>query len=177
MGLPSGIQWANCNVGAMSLVDIGQYFSWGNTDGHNIDEGYNFSQEVYDSTPAAGIATNLSLEQDAARADLGAPWRMPTSTEFQELVDNCTSVWTTLNGVFGRLFTSNVNGSTLFFPAAGYYGGTSLVRRGEVGLLWSSTYDSDTRAHGLNFDSSGVYPEYVSFRRLGFSVRAVMNPI
>lgn len=177
MGLPSGIQWANCNVGAESPVDFGQYFSWGNTNGHYIDDGYDFSQEVYSSTPAADIATNLSLEQDAARANLGEPWRMPTTAEFQELIDNCTSVWTTLNGVAGYLFTSNVNGNTLFFPAAGRYSDTSLVGRGTRGFFWSSTYISATNARSLSFNSSSVNASYSGNRRDGFSIRAVMNPV
>lgn len=177
MGLPSGIQWANCNVGATSPVDFGQYFSWGNTDGHYIDDGYDFSQEVYGASPAADIATDLSLEQDAARANLGAPWRMPTAAEFQELVDNCTSVWTTLKGVAGRLFTSNVNGNTLFFPATGLYDGTSPLYRGSRGYNWSSTYFSATSARNLIFTNSVVYPQDSYGRRVGFSVRAVMNPV
>ena len=177
MGLPSGIQWANCNVGAKSEVDFGQYFSWGNTEGHNIDEEYDFSQNVYNSTPAADIATDLSLEQDAARAILGAPWRMPTAAEFQELVDNCTSVWTTLKGMNGLLFTSNVNGKKLFFPAAGIYNGTLLNSRGVSGNYWSSTYNSATGARYLGFNSSNIIPQGSISRRYGCNVRAVMNPV
>jgi uncharacterized protein (TIGR02145 family) len=177
MGLPSGLLWASCNVGAERPSDFGLYFSWGNVEGHGIDEGYNFSQAVYDLTPAADIATNLSLDQDAARAYLGDPWRMPTSTEFKELCDNCTIVWTTLNGVNGRLFTSNVNGNTLFFPAAGYYNGQSLVNRGVNGSNWSSTYDSESNARILDFNRSNVYPQRSDSRRYGFSIRAVMPPL
>ena len=173
MGLPSGLLWAKCNIGANSPEGYGHYFSWGNTDAHAEGSGYDFSQAVYDTTPAAAITANLSLSQDAARANLGAPWRMPTSAEFQELYDNCTCVWTTLNGVNGRLFTSNVNGNTLFFPAAGLYNGTSLYFRGSNGFYWSSTYNSATSARLLDFNSSSVYPQYIDNRRYGFSVRAV----
>ena len=108
-----------------------------------------------------------------ARANLGQPWRLPTKTEFQELYDNCTCVWTTLNGVAGRLFTSNVNGNSIFFPAAGYYDGTSLGSRGSGGHYWSSSYYSATTAYGLYFDSSNVGPQNYNGRRFGFSVRAV----
>ena len=173
MGLPSGLLWAKCNIGANAPEGYGHYFSWGNTDAHAEGSGYDFSQAVYDTTPAAAITANLSLSQDAARANLGAPWRMPTAAEFQELYDNCTCVWTTLNGVNGRLFTSNVNGNTLFFPAAGYYNGTSLSSRGSHGYYWSSTYYSATNARYLVFNSSNVNPQNYSYRRSGFSVRAV----
>lgn len=98
---------------------------------------------------------------------------MPSADEFQELYDNCTHVWTTLNDVNGLLFTSNVNGNTLFFPAAGRYDGTSLYYRGAYGFYWSSTYDSDTSARILYFGSSIVDPKNYSSRPYGFSIRAV----
>lgn len=173
MGLPSGLLWASYNVGGEKPSDLGLYFSWGNVEGHRIDEGYDFSQEAYNSTPAAAISEDLSLEQDAARVNLGSPWRMPTAADFQELYDNCTSVWTTLNGKKGRLFTSNVNGNTLFFPAAGYYNGSSLDGRGSYGYYWSSTYGSATNARVLSFSSSSISPQGNDSRRDGISVRAV----
>lgn len=176
MGLPSGVQWANCNVGAERPSEMGLYFSWGNIEGHRAGEGYDFSQAVYDSSPAAAIDTNLSLDQDAARANLGTPWRMPTESELKELYDNCTCVWESLNGVNGLLFTSNINGNTLFFPAAGSYNGTVLTDRGRLGYYWSSTYNSAANARFLSFNSSNVNPQNVSSRRFGFSVRAVLQP-
>lgn len=176
MGLPSGLLWASCNVGSSDPTEPGIYFSWGNTEGHAEGSGYDFSQEVYDETPAAAINANLSLSQDAARALLGAPWRMPTSAEFEELYNNCSSVWTTMNGVNGRLFTSNVNGNTLFFPAPGFYDGTSLSTRGVNGYYWSSTYISATNARLLYFNRSNIYPRDSGTRRRGYSMRAVYSP-
>lgn len=176
MGLPSGVQWASCNVGAEKPSDLGLYFSWGNIEGHAEDSGYDFSQNVYNTTPAAEISANLSLSQDAARAILGEPWRMPTTAEFQELLNNCTHVWETINGVDGILFTSNLNGNTLFLPAAGYYNGTSLINRRSGGNYWSSTYDSESNARSLLFSSSNIFPQGNSVRRYGFSVRAVLQP-
>ena len=153
----------------------GLYFSWGNTDGHPAGAGYDFSQATYDETPAAAISEDLSLNEDAARANLGAPWRMPSESEFQELYDNCSSIWTTLNGVIGRLFTSNLNGNTLFMPAAGYYNGTLLTNRGSYGRYWSSTYSSATGARLLAFDNLNVNPQSSNGRRYGFSVRPVQD--
>ena len=176
LGLPSGLLWASRNIGARAPEEVGLYFSWGNLYGHAEGSGYNFSQDEYNTTPAAAINANLSLSQDAARANLGAPWRMPTAAEFQELYDNCTHVWTTLNGVDGLMFTSNVNGNTLFFPAAGFYNGTSLRYRGSSGNYWSSTYGSDTNAISMDLNSSRVDPQYSSSRRYGYSVRAVAGP-
>lgn len=177
MGLPSGTQWANFNVGAEKTEEPGLYFSWGNIVGHEAGEGYDFSQVAYNSSPAADIATDLSMDQDAAREYLGDRWRMPTAAEFQELYDNCTVVWTTLNGVNGRLFTSNVNGAWIFLPAAGVYNGTTLNNRGSEGLYWSSTYLSATNARLLYFNSSDINPQNDDNRRLGFPVRAVLPPL
>lgn len=176
MGLPSGVQWASCNVGAAEPSDLGLYFSWGNIEGHQRGEGYDFSQAVYNSTPGAAIDADIPLEQDAARENLGVPWRMPSAAEYQELVDNCTSIWTTMDGVYGRLFTSNVNGKTLFFPAAGRFGGKSLYYRGSYGYYWSSTYISASGARFMYFGDSNVIPGESGDRPYGFSVRAVLQP-
>lgn len=169
------MKWAKCNIGATVPESYGLYFSWGNTDGHPAGAGYDFSQEVYDETPAAAISENIPLEEDAARANLGDPWRMPTIEEFQELHDNCTHVWTTLNGVNGYLFTSNVNGNAIFLPAAGIYDGTTLKNRGLGGDYWSATFSDVTRARNLYFNSSTISPANFSERRYGFSVRAVQD--
>lgn len=161
------------NVGASAPEENGLFFSWGNSPGHAEGSGYDFSQEVYDETPGAAIVADLTLAEDMARQSLGTPWRLPTAAEFQELYDNCTCVWTTMNGVAGMLFTSNVNGNTLFFPAAGDYDGTTYNDRGSFGYYWSSTYVSATDASALDFDDSGVLPQEDNGRRYGFSVRAV----
>lgn len=176
LGLPSGLQWARWNVGASAPAESGLFFSWGNTEGHAEGSGYDFSQEVYEETSAAQIDSDLNLQQDAAHVNLGAPWRMPTKEEFQELFDNCSSVWTTINGVNGRLFTSNANGRSVFFPAAGRYDGTTLNIRGTGGNYWSSSYNSETLAYYLGFNDSDVNPHYNNNRRFGFSVRAVRDP-
>lgn len=164
------------NIGASSPEEPGLYFSWGNSPGYAEGSGYDFSQAVYNETPGAAIEADITLAEDMARLSLGAPWRLPTDDEFQELYDNCTSVWTTIDGVAGRLFTSNVNGNSIFFPAAGYYGGSSLNDRGSDGRYWSSSYFSATDAYNLYFDSSSVVPQYKNNRSLGFPVRAVFQP-
>lgn len=174
MGLPSGLLWASCNVGAEKPSDFGLYFSWGNVEGHRIDEGYSFTGATYNSTPAAAIESDLSLDQDAARVNLGSTWRMPTVQEFQELIDNCTYRWATTHGVDGALFISNVNGNTLFFPAAGYFSGTSLNNRGVGGNYWSSTFVSSANAGRFGVDESSVGAQESRPRSFGFSVRAVM---
>lgn len=176
LGLPSGLLWGTKNIGATSPTGYGWYFSWGNLDGHPEGSGYNFSQEVYNATDAASISQDLDASQDAVRAIKGGTWRMPTQYDFAELFNSAytTNEWTTVNGVNGRKVTSKINGKTLFFPAAGYYNGTSLSSRGSNGFYWSSSWISAADARGLYFNSSGVIPQNSLNRRCGFSLRGVM---
>ena len=161
------------NVGASAPEESGLYFSWGNSPGHAEGAGYDFSLEVYNETPGAAIEANLTLAEDMARQSLGTPWRMPSAAEFQELIDNCTAVWTTRNGVAGYLFTSNVNGNSIFFPAAGVYEGTSLNDRGNYGGYWSSSYESAESANTLDFSIDDYDPMSSNRRKFGLVVRAV----
>ena len=175
LALPSGLLWADKNIGASTPYEHGLYFSWGNVTGHAEGSGYDFSDAVYAETDGAALTGNIPVNNtyDMARHNLGSPCRLPTVGEFQELNSNCTSEWTDEDGVAGRRFTSNINGNSIFFPASGYYNGTALNYRGSNGYYWSSSYISETYAYYLSFDSSGVSPASNSGRRCGFSVRAV----
>ena len=175
LALPSGLLWCEHNVGASTPYEHGLYFSWGNVEGHAEGSGYDFSDAVYAQTAGATLTGNIAVGNtyDMARHNMGAPSRLPTMGEFQELVNNCTSEWTDEDGVAGRRFTSNINGNSVFFPASGDYNGTTLNYRGSGGYYWSSTYYSETTARDLYFSSSEVNPTSGSSRRLGFTVRAV----
>ena len=175
LALPSGLLWCEHNVGASTPYEDGLYFSWGNVEGHTVDDGYDFSDAVYAETPGAALTGNVPVNNtyDMARHNMGAPCRLPTSGEFTELNNNCDSEWTDEDGVAGRRFTSRINGNSIFFPASGVYNGTSLTNRGSSGYYWSSSYISATKAYDLNFDSSVVSPADNSGRRYGFTARAV----
>ena len=178
LALPSGLLWCEHNVGAASPYDDGLYFSWGNITGHTGDDGYDFGTSndgPYASTPGAALTGDIPAgnDYDAARHNMGAPWRMPTQPEFQELYDNCDSIWTDEDGVAGRRFTSRINGNSIFFPASGNRLGTGLDNRGSRGLYWSSSLHSSPYGYRLNFSSGGVYPADYYNRFFGFSVRAV----
>ena len=175
LALPSGLLWCEHNIGATTPYEHGLYFSWGNVEGHAEGSGYDFSDAVYAQTPGAALSGNIPVNgtYDLARHNMGAPCRLPTVGEFQELNSNCDSEWTDEDGVAGRRFTSRINGNSIFFPASGYYNGTSLNNRGSSGYYWSSSYDSATGAYYLNFGSSSVNPAYFNSRRYGFTARAV----
>lgn len=95
LGLPSGLKWADRNVGAETPQDNGLYFSWGNVDGHAVDEngnttdGYSFNSNKYDTT-SGGLykKSTLDAEHDAATVNMGEEWRMPTKAEIVELFQN-----------------------------------------------------------------------------------------
>ena len=178
LGLPSGTLWCDHNVGAAKPSEDGLYFSWGNVTGHTGSDGYDFGTSndgPYASTPGAALTGNIptGTTYDAARHNMGAPWRMPTVGECQELNSNCTSEWTDEDGVAGRRFTSNINGNSIFFPASGSRYGAGLYDRGSGGYYWSSSLQSSTYGYRLYFHSGGVYPAGNNARFYGFSVRAV----
>jgi len=178
LALPSGLLWCEHNVGAATPYEDGLYFSWGNVDGHTGTDGYDFGTSndgPYASTPGAALTGNIPTNgtYDAARHNMGAPCRMPTVGEFQELNSNCDSEWTDEDGVAGRRFTSRINGNSIFFPASGDRYGTSLYNRGSNGLYWSASMYSAAYGYRLSFNSGGVSPAYSDGRCYGFSVRAV----
>lgn len=168
LGLPSGLKWATCNVGAQQPHEKGLYFQWGSVNGHAEGSGYNFSSSNY---PESGISADLSLEQDAARAYLGGDWRMPSKEEFQELYNNCNRSDATQGGINGCLFTSKSNGNTIFFPSAGYYSSTSLNGSGRY---WFSSCHSSSYAYFMYFNGTDFVQNSYEVRYFGFPVRGVL---
>lgn len=168
LGLSSGTLWATCNVGATSPEEYGNYYAWGET---TTKSNYTESNYSYSSNP-----TTLPADRDAARANWGGSWSMPTLTDFQELYNECTWTWTTMNGKNGFKVSSRKNSSYIFLPAAGYFG-SSLSGAGSWGEYWSSSlYTSLTSyASGLSFGSGGVSPSSNSNRCSGHSVRPVLR--
>ena len=185
LGLPSGLKWATCNVGANSPEDYGNYYAWGEYEPAPND---NYSDE-YCSTYGLGISQmqaqgyidsegNLTSSFDAATANWGGDWRMPTRTEIQELQNNCTWTWTTQNGVNGYKVTSKVNSNYIFLPAAGGCYGSLHIDAGSYGYYWSSSPYEDNNeyyyAFYLYFDSGNRYMSH-RYRFYGKSVRPVIE--
>ena len=191
LGLPSGLLWATCNVGADNPEDYGDYFAWGET---QPKDDYSWSTYQY-SNGSFGNAltkyctnssygyngftdnlTNLLPEDDAATANWGGDWRMPTKEEWQELRNNTTVIWTAQNGVYGRLFTA-ANGNSIFLPAAGFHTDDLHYYAGSFGDYWSSSLNTDVPdgAWGLDFGSGNEYNLSGYSRQAGFTVRPVRS--
>ena len=175
LGLPSGLKWATCNIGANSPEQAGLYFAWGETTGYTGDDVTSGVREFDTVSYEKEIYTDLTLEQDAAHVNLGGNWRMPTKAEYQELIDNCKVVWTNNyngTGVTGRVFTSKVNGNSVFFPAAGYCSSSSVKNIGSLGHYWSVSYSPNNAGISLFFTSS-VQALNAYGKEIGRVVRAV----
>ena len=208
MGLPSGLRWAIANLDATTQSGFaevdgkpspfkyeGTFFSWGNTEGHNPISESAFSYDwgtgndgPYAHTPGAALTANAGLSYDAARAILGAPYRLPTTEEFAELFANIDYVQAdgetvidasqanklvTVNNIMGIYLKSKINGKRLFFPCSGNGYGSSWNYRGSNGYYWSSSLYSATSGRHLSFYSGGVYPQNTNNRFYGFAGRAV----
>ena len=177
------VNWATMNVGANAPEEYGDYFAWGETAPKDTysEENYKWYDDTYNLTKYCNKSdcgtvddkTVLDPEDDAAHVNWGGTWRMPTYDECNELIDNCTTTWTSLNGVVGCLVTGP-NGNSIFLPAAGFRDGDSLYSMGDFGNFWSSSLNTkNTRtAYYLAFNSIS---ESWYFRRRwdGYSVRAV----
>ncbi len=159
LGLPSGLKWATCNVGATTPEEYGDYFAWGevepkttyNLDTYKYYDGSNFTKYT------GSDKTVLDPEDDAAYVNWGGAWRMPTKAEQDELRRKCKWVWTTQNGVKGYK-VEGPNGNSIFLPAAGYMYEGSLYDAGSLGVYWSSSLDTGDPglAYGVYFDSDDV---------------------
>ena len=207
MGLPSGTLWAKKNIditqsdgfAASEFQYECSFFSFGNIAGHNPISDSAFSYDFgsantgpYASTPGSQLSGNVPVNPmyDIARAICGDPWRLPTATEFQELIDNCdfvqadgetvvsgTNKSVTVNGIVGIYLKSKTNGNYLFFPCSGRGDGASWDYRGSSGNYWSGSLASATYGLFLDFFSGGVYPQHSYYRFLGFSGRAVQHVV
>ncbi|MBP5518145.1 MAG: DUF1566 domain-containing protein [Bacteroidales bacterium] len=170
------IKWATCNVGAANPQDYGDYFAWGETttktdyksDWSNYfdtsDGGFTFTKYNID-----GGKTVLDLEDDAANANWGGSWRMPTNAEMNALLA-LSKEWVTYEGVNGYKFTGN--GKTLFLPAAGFRLDTDLGYAGSRGYYWSSSLRGSDYAWRVYFDSGAARSSSYS-RYYGQPVRPV----
>ena len=184
LGLPSGLKWATCNVGAEEPWEYGGYYAWGETEeksDYDWDT-YKWCNGSYDSMTKycthsdygrVDNKTVLDPDDDVAYVKWGGSWRMPTLEEQKELLDECSWEWTELNGVNGCKVTGP-NGNSIFLPAAGIRNGPGLYGRGARGYLWSSSLVDfySLNAYGLNFNS-GSHDWSGSCRYDAHSVRPV----
>ena len=195
------VKWAMCNLGANAPEEYGDYYSWGKietyyssgqdpltwkedgTTGYDWEsykwcEGSSTTLTKYNTSSYFGTVdgkTELDPEDDVAHVKRGGSWRMPTDAEWTELLENCTWTWTTRNGVNGYKVSSEINGNSIFLPAAGSRDFANLYDAGSYGDYWSSSLNAVNPDHAwdLYFNSEKVSRFCYDRRCFGFSVRPV----
>jgi hypothetical protein len=193
LGLPSGTLWATTNIQDANGNEL--YFAWGETQGYtsgqvgtdkyfawagdNADYKYGTYDEMLVNLGMAKYnimdrKTELESEDDAATANWGSDWRMPTQEQFDELAENTAMAWTQVDGVSGVLFTSRDNTNKLFFPAFGYAANGEIKDVGEYGGWWSVSLSNNIlEPCNLHISQGGRTP--VFYRCYGQSVRPVRS--
>lgn len=198
LGLPSGLKWTTCNLGANSPEQPGDYYAWGETEPKEryhwstykyakavtkADGSTDYPLTKYCSDAEMGLdgftdgKTRLEPADDAATVKLGAPWRMPTEAEIEELVAGCTWTKETINGTPCLRATSKANGKSIVICVAGLMDDTSHDAQHITAAFWASTLYSASSARGTAFlelgnetfePATGNGP-----RKLGLPIRAV----
>ena len=187
LGLPSGLMWATCNVGADAPENCGGYYAWGEIEEKN-DYSWN-TYKYYDNNYATvtkyclheryGIVDGketLEAEDDVANVKWGAIWRIPTCEEQKELCKECTWEWTTVNNVPGYKVTGP-NGNSIFLPTTGYKNDGNIFNKVAGGYYWSSSLlsNGNTRSFYLLFDCEEYSKGDFSRRYSGRNVRPVFK--
>lgn len=187
--LPSGLLWATYNIGANSLYEYGDYFSWGEVQSktnygietykwYSDQDGYKLNKYCLNADyGSVDGKTVLENSDDAACSVWGKGWRMPTKSELMELLDGCN--WYVVRnynnlGISGRLGISKVNGDSIFFPVSGhkFLKYTEPLAIGNVGCVWTSS-NSDNGAYQLCFDLEDFIDVSSVERSCGCPIRAV----
>lgn len=170
------VKWASCNLGAQKPYEIGSWFSWGETSpkkrfkmsdysyyrgfwANNSPLEYNMDDQI----------TTLQLCNDAARAKMGGDWRIPTSQEWNELLNECQIKQTLKGTVKGFVFTGP-SGNSIFFPCSGFKTADKVCSSDKV-CLWSSVLDESNRWY------AGVAEIGASLIRIAAYVRYYGLPI
>ena len=173
LGLPSGIKWATCNVGTSSSSQYGTYFVFGEV-GYSQN---NYTTKDKYKLISEGVINHtgtLNKQYDAANANWGSSWRMPTKSEVDELISKCEWEWTSINGKKGYKIIGR-NGNFIFLPAAGCSNGSSFFGIGSNCSYWTATVNSTGYAYYLGYSYYYSDQNGWGFRGYKRPVRPVTN--
>lgn len=182
LGLPSGLLWADRNVGADSPYDYGDFFAWGET---KTKTNYSWDTYKWGADPdnltkyySKNGKNTLDAVDDAATANWGNSCRMPTKAEFQELYDHCVWSWQDKSNRRRGYLITGTNGNSIFLPADGYKWQDRLHFSNSWGYYWSSSLVASltNNAYYLDLTSNSVYPcSFGCLRYYGISIRPVAD--
>ena len=181
LGLPSGLKWAICNVGATSPEQPGMYFAWAETKGYTSDDidsnVRSFNVAEYTGNSTSLISDDLIGKCDAAHIYMKGSWRTPINKDFTELVKNTYKTWIddyNKTGVSGLLLTSKTNGNSIFFPASGFCYNSLIGRMNSGGFYWTASIDSYVDAWYMHLGEKNQFV-LSDARYCGFTIRGVFN--
>ncbi len=184
LGLPSGLLWAEVNLGADQPSDYGDYYAWAETTPNkssysNATTAY-YSGSAYTKYNSIDGLTTLQPEDDIATITFGANAHIPTMADWLEFLNNTTVTTESLNGVSGRRFTSKNNGNSIFVPFTGYRNGTGTSGAGSNTCFWSSTLSTSTNNNAVDVYITTSSANFYSgsngeSRHYGFPIRAVRS--
>ena len=159
LGLTSGLLWAKCNLGTTDPTKLGDYYAWGETSTKKKYYSDNYKHFKIDG----GIKvlkynekdgkTVLDLNDDAARANIGAGYRIPKKEDWEELLEDCKweAVTTTLSEIIDPSQTKVIARWKVTGPS-----GNSIVlpmTSGFRGDGWGVQPDNDTY-----YTTANLYP-------------------
>ncbi len=140
LGLNSGLLWAKCNMGTTDPTDLGDYYAWGEIS-PNKKEYYSSNYKHFKVKSNIEVLkynekdgkTVLDLNDDAARANIGAGYRIPTKEDWEELLEDCEweAFTTTLPEIvdpsqtkaIARWKVTGPNGNSIVLPMTGGFRG------------------------------------------------------
>lgn len=166
------VKWATCNIGATSPSDYGDYYAWG-----EITPKTSYEKNNKVLLPKKLFKISGNPKYDAACANWGGTWRLPTRKEVRELARKCRWVLTNLNGHEGYQIIGP-NGNHIFIPFAGYRSSRLLYFQGEYGFIWGGVADIRDRdvafslGFSFHFNGNGTEPGW-TYRYYGRSIRPV----
>ncbi len=184
------VKWSSLNIGAESFYESGDYYAWGEItpkssyNQNNYKWGEHTKYNCDASDPNADNKSILDAEDDVAHVKLGEEWHIPTRAECEELLDNCTILRVIEDGKIGVVFTSNINGNSIFLPGSGQKYKRDLVNYG-IGYYWTSellrqSYGTGTNnacSFGCGGNKLGQWSGSLggALRYKGYNIRAVSN--
>lgn len=195
LGLPSGLKWAAWNVGATRPEQYGDYFAYGEVKPKSdytllnyewLYYGY-FEEDLDEWEYYLKLGANFSgTNYDAAHVNWGDKWRMPSRAEWQEMFNNCKKEWTSINGVTGAKFTSNINGNSIFIPAAGNKFDGKETHQETSCMLWTpeeydyfdnTGWNNECRNYRVDISSTYANTEGYDYPEVGFTIRPVYGDV
>lgn len=179
------VRWADHNVGATTPEGYGKFYAWGETSSKNTYDWstYKWGSDMYSLTkycflPAYGTndgKRTLEKADDAASVNWSSDWRTPTYAEFEELLNNCTWTWTSVNGVKGYKVTSKKNSNSIFLPATGHITDSEPSNVGETGFYWTAELSGNPAA-AAGFYMYSSQKDFMNYMRyFGLCVRPVLD--